>query len=123
MTDWQELLADARQRAEHALTLQTGSESLCEIQKDRPVTGNLKYAEGRLVALSLLQRRLKGAHWLDPETLTRAELDGWRQDLARHQGRPSPTTPWLAYCQGGCDALTEVLQGGEAARFRSVADY
>ncbi len=102
-------LAEARLRAEQALATALGDSSLCRLHHDGRVTGGAKHAEGRVVALADLQRRLRPAAPEDFDTLARAEWQRWNDDLARHRSQPTPSLPWLAYRQGGCDALAEVL--------------
>lgn len=105
-------LAEARLRAERALAATLGDSTVCRIHRDGRVTGGAKYAEGRLVALADLQRRLRGSAPAEFDSLARSELRQWNEELARHRSLPTPSLPWLAYRQGGCDALAEVV--GEA---------
>lgn len=109
MTDRPAALVEARARAERALAAALGEATLCRIHRDGRVTGGAKYAEGRLVALADLQRRLRASPSTDVDSLARAELQLWSAELARHRSLPVPSLPWLAYRQSGCDALTEVL--------------
>ncbi|MFN7209476.1 MAG: hypothetical protein ACK4P1_03670 [Aggregatilineales bacterium] len=81
---------------------QLGEASLCEVTKDGRVTDGLKYAEGRLVALCNLERRLRAeeAH----EAALAAETAYWRALYERHAAMA-----WRAYAQGGWDACAECL--------------
>ena len=109
MTDRPAALVEARVRAERALAAALGEATLCRLHRDGRVTGGAKYAEGRLVALADLQRRLRGTQQAEFDSLARAELQRWSEELARQGSLPVRSLPWLAYRQGGCDALTEVL--------------
>ena len=109
MSDSLEWLATARAQAEQELAAQLGSATLCRLQPDGRVTGGVKYAEGRLVALADLQRRLRQSSAADPMAEAHDELEGWVADLDRLRAQDPPSLPWLAYRQGGCDVLIEVL--------------
>lgn len=105
-------LAEARLRAERALAAALGDSTVCRIHRDGRVTGGAKYAEGRLVALADLQRRLRGSAPAEFDSLARSALQMWNEELARQRALPTPSLPWVAYRQGGCDALADVV--GEA---------
>lgn len=99
--------------AERSLTAQTGGVNVCRLQQDGRVTGGVKYDEGRLVALSAARRKLRAAGKVTEPAAYRAELvrelETWRDALRDQQARERPAMPWLAYRQGGVDALDEVL--------------
>ncbi|MGB9631991.1 MAG: hypothetical protein ACPL8I_01560 [Chloroflexaceae bacterium] len=96
--------------AEHSLTDQTGGTNVCQLQQDGRVTGGMKYDEGRLVALSALRRRLREAGGGDPRPIVAQDLATWQEALEAQQARERPAIQWVAYNQGGVDALEEVLQ-------------
>ena len=108
MSDWTARLSEARAAAERELTTQLGGATLCQIHSDGRVTGGAKYAEGRLVALVDLQRRLRGTD-VEPLTAVREELARWTADLERLRAQERPSLPWLAYRQGGVDALGDII--------------
>lgn len=100
-----------RQAAEAAIRQQTGETSVCQVHKDGRVTGGLKYHEGRLVALSDLVRELKRSSASSREAIAALLADAvqrWEIQLARHQGSERPSILWVAYSQGGVDAMTEI---------------
>lgn len=101
--------------AERSLTDQTGGANVCRLQQDGRVTGGMKYDEGRLVALSALRRRLREAAGEDIRALVAQDLGRWREALRAQQARERPAIQWVAYNQGGVDALEEVLQALEKA--------
>lgn len=109
---WVEEQSEAAARS---LSAQTGDRAICEMHKDGRVTGGLKYDEGRLVALNAV-RRIIAATAADnrPATEVAAELAAerarWRNQLADHQARKRPALPWVAYFQGGDDAITAALE-------------
>ncbi|MCX7791382.1 MAG: hypothetical protein N2378_12140 [Chloroflexaceae bacterium] len=96
--------------AERRLTDQTGGTNVCRLQQDGRVTGGMKYDEGRLVALSALRRRLREEAGGDPRAVVAQDLATWQAALRAQQARERPAIPWVAYNQGGVDALEEVLQ-------------
>ncbi len=108
MSDWAARLVAARAVAERELAAQLGSDTLCRIHTDGRVTGGAKYAEGRLVALADLQRRLRSAAADDSVSVWASELRRWADDLDRLRAQDRPALPWLAYRQGGVDALEDV---------------
>lgn len=103
--DWTAYLEQRRAEAETALQTQLGSQTACEIHKDGRVTGGIKYAEGRLVALNALLRQARAASAPASDQVAH-ELARWQAELAHYQTQPNRSIPWLAYCQGGVDACT-----------------
>jgi hypothetical protein len=106
---WEAQLAAALSEAEAAYVQAAGGEAVCKLHKDGRVDGGLKYEEGRVIALRDLQRALRSAQDepADGTSLTetaRAEHARWQADLEIYQGQGRPLT-WLAYAQGGVDAL------------------
>ncbi|MFQ3662568.1 MAG: hypothetical protein SNJ69_09280 [Chloroflexaceae bacterium] len=95
--------------AERSLTDQTGGTNVCRLQQDGRVTGGMKYDEGRLVALSTHRRRLQEAAGADARELVEQDLARWEEALRAQQARERPAIQWVAYNQGGVDALEEVL--------------
>jgi hypothetical protein len=103
-------LETRRQETEAEIRQQTGSASVCQVHKDGRVTGGLKYHEGRLVALSDLVRDLKRSA-ADRDAITAllaAAAARWEAQLARHQASERPSILWVAYTQGGVDAVVEI---------------
>ncbi|MFV9506018.1 MAG: hypothetical protein AB4911_15810 [Oscillochloridaceae bacterium umkhey_bin13] len=103
----QERLAQLIAAAEAALMAQTGGGNLCQLSKAGQPLGSAKYYEGRLVALRAASRTLRGATG-DPALLIAPLLARWEADLATQQDRPQPAAAWLAYAQGGVEALREL---------------
>lgn len=99
--------------AERSLTDQTGGTNVCRLQQDGRVTGGMKYDEGRLVALNTVRRRLVAAERdgmaTDPGEMVAHEASEWREALRVQQARDRPAIQWVAYRQGGVDALEELL--------------
>ncbi|MEI7645091.1 MAG: hypothetical protein WCJ55_12515 [Chloroflexales bacterium] len=99
--------------AEHGYTAQAGGINACQLQKDGQVTGGVKYAEGQLVTLTMLRRRLAGHDGGSTRSAFSAaiadDLAAWRAALQAQQGRTPLSVPWVAYRQGGVDALEQVL--------------
>jgi hypothetical protein len=108
----QQLLTRWLAETERLYAAQAGSTAMCELHKDGRVTGGLKYEEGRLVALRAAQRVLTQATVRTVDDL-RASLQQsageWAASLARYASRERPPLPWLAYSQGGFDAVSSVL--------------
>lgn len=75
---------------------------LCRLTSDGRSAPTAKYLEGRWAALTELQRSRERGH-SDEEVLSR-----WRSTLQRHTAAQS-RGDWIAYDEGGVDALTEVL--------------
>lgn len=96
-----------------SLARQMGDATACQLHKDGRVTGGLKYDEGRLVALSNLRRSLRRQTFPTQtalEAVLAEERTEWQELLARHQGAVKPSLPWVAYAQGGLDAVDEFLR-------------
>ena len=93
--------------AEAARTIEaeTGSATACTLHRDGRVTGGLKYAEGRLVALREIQRALAAG---DPVEPIRSR---WQDEHDRRRAADLPSPPWVSYATGGLEAVTEVLEG------------
>lgn len=103
-------LETLRRDAEAEIRQQTGSASVCQVHKNGRVTGGLKYHEGRLVALSDLLRDLRHSA-ADRDTIAAplaAAAARWEAQLARHQASERPSILWVAYTQGGVDAVSEI---------------
>jgi hypothetical protein len=98
---------------ERSLIAQTAGTTVCRLQQDGRVTGGMKYDEGRLVTLSAARRRLRSMGDTPACTDYRADLERelavWRAALRAQQERPRPAVTWLAYRQGGVDALAQTL--------------
>lgn len=92
--------------AEQAVMVSTGGAAWCQLQRDGRITGGVKYDEGRLAALMAIRRRWRTSDPAAWEQLLVDELQQWQQGLADVQKQPKPALPWLAYRQGGVDALT-----------------
>ncbi len=98
---------------------QAGGASLCQLQKDGRVTGGVKYDEGRLVALNAARRLLSNRmpdqrnegqeRAAGIEAIT-AEQRTWLSRLAAQKAKERPAIAWIAYYQGGSDALVWVLE-------------
>lgn len=88
---------------------QSAGSSFCQIQKDGRVSGGLKYEEGRLVALHWVLRRLQQQG--DPGLAEIAvERDQWLKALSDLQAKSPVPILWVAYRQGGVDALNWVME-------------
>lgn len=114
MSDVQPLLQVIDQQidlVEQAYKVHTGNQTACQLHKDGRVTGGLKYDEGRLVALMDLRRSVRKAELIGDSNLAstiEAEIDRWRRDLHRYQTAQRPSLSWIAYSQGGVDALQAI---------------
>lgn len=101
-------------RAERSLTDQTGGANVCKLHHDGRVTGGMKYDEGQLVALNAVRRRIRAAgetgEDLDLGKLVAQDLAEWREALRVQQARERPSIQWVAYRQGGVDALEGLLE-------------
>ncbi|NTU81650.1 MAG: hypothetical protein HGA45_20100 [Chloroflexales bacterium] len=95
--------------AEHALLAATGGTNVCQLDKAGQATGGAKYQEGRLVALRAIRRLVQAADPARAMAQVQQLCDQWRADLTAQQARPQPSLPWLAYTQGGVDALEGLL--------------
>ncbi|BCX02176.1 MAG: hypothetical protein KatS3mg053_0114 [Candidatus Roseilinea sp.] len=94
------------------MSSQLGEGSACQVHKEGRVTGGMKYAEGELIALNDLRRKLNADPAVDDAALraiVSVEIARWQNGLESQRRRPKPAMPWLAYYQGGIDAL-EALQ-------------
>lgn len=102
-----------RSECEAAILDQAGGASVCQIHKDGRVTGGMKYQEGRLVVLGEIIRRIKGLAEFNTDAvqaILAAECEKWRSQLDHHQTQEKPAMTWVAYAQGGTDALSEIEQ-------------
>lgn len=98
---------------EKSYLAQTGGEAVCQLHKDGRVTGGLKYDEGQLVALRAVRRALLDANDLNAFAAEMTAMQSaWRAELDNHQQRKRPL-PWLAYSQGGLDAIAAALGGAK----------
>jgi hypothetical protein len=108
MSNLREAVAALLRTAESAYMEEAGGEAVCKLHKDGRVSGGLKYEEGRVVALRDLQRALRmledDAAADQIQALLAAELVRWQADLD-HQLAQNRPLPWVAYAQGGVDAL------------------
>lgn len=89
----------------------TGGAGMCQIHKEGRVTGGLKYHEGRLVVLGEIIRQFKRMSPFDAgeaAMILKNEGEKWQAQLARHQFKEQPAISWVAYSQGGVDAVTEI---------------
>ncbi len=103
-----EHLAALQQGAERQLQGQMGNETACTLHKDGRITGGLKLAEGRMVALHTLIRLVRDAPVeADLTALVDAERSAWQQRRDEARRRTPSSLPWLAYAQGGIDACTD----------------
>ena len=97
---------------EQSLSGSTGERSLCQLHKDGKITGGMKYDEGRYAALRKIRRIVKSnkAVEITPETSKRLrqEAEEWQRMLQAYQYKPERPMPWIAYAQGGLDAITEL---------------
>ncbi len=97
-------------RTEKEYALHAGNQTACQLHKDGRVTGGLKYDEGRLVAFTTLRRIVRKTSGAQSDELLRqiqAEQTRWQTALQTHQHAERPSIPWIAYNQGGVDALAE----------------
>jgi len=117
------LITDQR---DHALALQSaeaGDRTLCDINKRRQASDPLKRAEGQTVALgNLLKavRRIAGEELSASEfaSLLAEERSQWQRLHQLHQHRTPPLRDWLAYAEGGLQALHDLADrvSAEASR-------
>ncbi len=110
----QDLVARHRAAAETSLAEVTGGESVCRVGPDR--VGPVKEAEGRLAAITELQRALQNRDDTVASQVASDLAHAWRDEAARAQTRGKA---WLAYRQGGADTLDTVaveLQAHDVAR-------
>lgn len=94
-----------RTLAESTLLAATGGAALCRIG-DGPELGPVKHAEGRLAAITELQRYLRRSDANDEQTATRELLASWvrEQHASRERG-----VAWSAYRDGGVAELTSLV--------------
>lgn len=96
-----------------SMDARTGSQAVCQIHRQGRVTGGLKYDEGRLVALSAVRRLLAGmtgsCSAAEIAAVLEAERAKWASTLVSHQARERPAIQWVAYFQGGLDAVVSAL--------------
>lgn len=102
-----------RRECEAAMLDYTGSATMCQIHKDGRVTGGLKYQEGRLVVLGSVIRQIRQRAQEDTlpgllDSILSAEAARWSAQLARYQAAERPAIAWVAYSQGGLDAVREI---------------
>ena len=103
---------------ECAYQAQAGGASFCQLQKDGRVTGGAKYEEGRLVALHTARRLLRECPDEPTDTCMTAiaaEQKTWLDALVTLQAKAQSSIPWVAYRQGGADALAWVLKHLQAS--------
>lgn len=101
--------------AERALLAATGGQNVCRLDREGRATGGVKYDEGRLVALRAARRLLRSVEPAQAATSLRRLHAQWRADLQAHQRHERPALPWLAYTQGGVDALEQLGLGADSA--------
>lgn len=93
---------------EHSYQIQTGGATVCQLQKDGRISGGIKYDEGRLVALTTIQRIFKQKSSLRNFRISlQTEMKTWQQNLAIHKSRGNPAIQWVAYLQGGVDVIQQ----------------
>jgi hypothetical protein len=113
ISDLLSVIQDRIAEAEHNLTAGTGGRSLCQLHKDGTVTGGIKYDEGRYTALRRIRRFVKSASEVEisPALLApiRQEAEDWRRMLQTYQHKSDPPMQWIAYAQGGVDAIESLL--------------
>lgn len=101
-----DILETLRQNAANAMQDATGNASICQIHKDGQVTGGMKYQEGRLVVMGEVIRRIKKGE--TPADVLDSLATRWTAQLAQYQSVERPTMAWVAYSQGGVDAIAEI---------------
>ncbi len=95
--------------AERSLVAATGGENVCRLDKAGQATGGVKYHEGGVLALRAARRLIQSAE-PGQARASMAELhERWRADLVAQRARERPSAPWIAYTQGGVDALERLL--------------
>lgn len=95
---------------EQSYLAQSGKAPMCQLDKDGRATSELKYDEGRLVALQAARRHMKQMLTLsDLQLALQAELAAWETDLEIQRRKENPSTQWVVYRQGGRDALENLL--------------
>lgn len=99
-------------QVEQSFRSQAGGASFCQLQKDGRVTGGVKYDEGRLVALHWARRIIAAGGQDGIESCGEAiaaERKTWEAALDAVCAKEPPPMAWIAYRQGGVDALTWAL--------------
>ncbi|MFO7631299.1 MAG: hypothetical protein R6W76_02110 [Caldilinea sp.] len=99
-------------RAGQEYALHTGNQTACQLHKDGRVAGGLKYDEGRLVALTAVRRIVRKLETAGEDALLgslQEDRDRWRRSLVTYQTADRPSITWIAYSQGGVDAIEEML--------------
>ena len=97
---------------EQSLSVKTSGRAICRLQKDGIATHGIKYDEGRYAALRKCRRLLSS----DPEAemspailaQLQREAEEWQRMLQIYQHKPEKPIQWIAYTQGGVDAMMEV---------------
>lgn len=109
-----DILAQQIAAVERSYTAQTGGAAVCQLHKDGRVTGGLKYDEGRLTVLQTARRMLPSADddqaYATYRAAIESELQNWQAELRAQQAKEQPALPWVAYRQGGVDALTALRE-------------
>jgi hypothetical protein len=103
MTEANDALQIALERAAAALDAAAGSSSLCSLSRSGVPMPGIKYPEGAWTALREVQR--SGGEVTATSAAVRAK---WQADLDRHVERGSGPD-WIAYLTGGVDALDALL--------------
>ncbi|MBW7885822.1 MAG: hypothetical protein H3C34_24960 [Caldilineaceae bacterium] len=105
-------LDDRLQRVEREFTIHAGGKTTCQLHKSAETTDRLKYDEGQLVALHNIRRALQQIEAWHPDTaqtLVEDERARWDRMLNTYRAAARPAPAWLAYSQGGLDALEALL--------------
>ncbi len=100
---------------ERSFAGKTGGVALCQLQKSGRMTGGLKYDEGQLYALLAAKRLARARDARDLRVGVEALVADWGGHLAASQQQEHPPVQWVAYYQGGVDALSTVLAGMTAS--------
>jgi hypothetical protein len=95
--------------AERALMAATGRTNVCQLDKAGRATSGAKYHEGCLVALRAARRLVQSADTALAPAQVQQLRDQWHANRSAQQARQQPSLPWLAYTQGGVDALEGIL--------------
>jgi len=113
-------LGAMRQDCEAQLRQAIGDSTMCALHKEGRITGGLKYQEGRLVVLGTMLRQAKRLPASDDAA--RAALMGlldeenarWQAQLTTYEAQKPQSLAWVAYSQGGVDALEAIRQAAQA---------
>ena len=100
-----EVLEHHRAVAEAALDAATCGRPLCRIG-DGPDVSRPKYAEGGLVAVGELQRKLRNLSGTDALTLAEELLSSWEAERDASGARGAA---WIAYRNGGVAQLRTIV--------------